>query len=343
MPVVRHLVLSGAESVFRTINLPPALLAALSLVSCFFAFCAPTAVVGQNVPDLVSRTAFRVCEDPSNLPFSDRTKQGFENKIADIIASELKKPVRYFWAPSGPGFVTNTLNEDLCDVVMGTTIGSEMVQSTNPYYRSTYVIVTPKGSPLADVQSIDDPKLKGHRIGIFEATPPTDAMLTNGLLLKAKLYPLLVDHRFNAPLDAMLGDLKDKGIDAAVVWGPLIGDSVKTTGGALTMTPLLKDVDRAGFSYRIALGGSPRRDRLEAQARRRAAHAQGRHRPRPLRLQRAAHRQSRARYPTTVGKDPSGTDDRAGGLRRACAGRRALQADPQGLSDAGAGADTSIV
>ncbi len=208
----------------------------------------------QTMPDLVSRTALRVCEDPANPPFSDRKKQGFENKIADIIAGELQEPVRYFWAPSGPGFIRNTLNEDLCDVVMGYTIGSEMVQATNPYYRSTYVIVTPKGSPLADVHSIDDPRLKGHKIGVFSATPPTDAMLANGTLAQAKLYPLLVDHRFTALLDPMLADLRDKATDAAVVWGPLIGDSVKKSGGALVMTPLLKDVDRPGFSYRIALG-----------------------------------------------------------------------------------------
>ena len=211
-------------------------------------------VDAQTVPDLVSRTALRVCEDPANPPFSDRAKQGFENKIADLIANQLKEPLRYFWAPSGPGFIRNTLSEDLCDIVMGTTIGSEMVQATNPYYRSTYVIVVPKGSPLAGVRSIDDPMLKGHKIGVFSATPPTDAMLANGTLSQAKLYPLLVDHRFDAPLDAMLADLRDKTIDAAVVWGPLVGYAVKTSNGALVMTPLLKDVDRPGFSYRIALG-----------------------------------------------------------------------------------------
>ncbi len=228
--------------------------AAIAAAAVLASALASPPALAQNVPDLVSRTAFRVCEDPANPPFSTRKKDGFENKIADIIADSLKRPVRYFWAPSGPGFVRNTLNEDLCDVVMGYTIGAEMVQATNPYYRSTYVIVVPKGSPLADVQSIDDPKLKGHKIGVFEATPPTDAMLKNGTLGQAKLYPLLVDHRFNSPLDAMLADLKAKATDAVVVWGPLIGESVKTSDGALVMTPLLKDVDRPGYSYRIALG-----------------------------------------------------------------------------------------
>ncbi len=202
----------------------------------------------------MSRTALRVCGDPSNLPFSNRRKQGFENRIADIVGDQLKRPVRYFWAPSGPGFLTNTLNGDLCDVVMGYTIGAEMVQATNPYYRSTYVIVAPRGSPLGTVTSMDDPRLEGHTIGVFSATPPTDAMLSNGLLPHAKLYPLIVDHRFDSPLDTMLGDLKAKTIEAAIVWGPLIGEAVKASDGALVMTPLLKDVDRAGFSYRIAFG-----------------------------------------------------------------------------------------
>ena len=237
--------MSASKSAFR------ALMAGAAVPACMMAG-AP--VAAQNVPDLVSRTAFRVCADPANPPFSTRQKQGFENKIADIIGGELKKPVRYFWAPSGPGFLRNTLNEDLCDVVMGYTIGAEMVQATNPYYRSTYVIVTAKGSPIADVQSIDDPKLKGHKIGVFEATPPTNAMLKNGTLGQAKLYPLLVDHRFSSPLDSMLDDLKGKVIDAAVVWGPLVGDSVKKADGALVMSLLLKDVDRPGYSYRIALG-----------------------------------------------------------------------------------------
>ena len=85
------------------------------------------------------------------MPFSDRSKQGFENKIADIVADQLKEPVRYLWAPSGPGFARNTLNADLCDIVIGYAVGSDVMQSTNPYYRSTYVIVAPKGSALADV------------------------------------------------------------------------------------------------------------------------------------------------------------------------------------------------
>ena len=232
-------------------------------------------VRAQVMPDMVSRTALRVCSDPANLPFSNREREGFENKIADIIANQLKEPVRYFWAPSGPGFVRNTLNSDLCDVIIGYTIGSELVQATNPYYRTTYVIVAPKGSPLVGVETLSDPKVKTLRLGVFAATPPADVLLAEGLINHAKVYPLLVDHRYDSPLDTMIGDLKNHVIDAAIVWGPLMGSAVKASNGALVMTPLLKDADRPDFSYRISLGirhDEPEwKHKLEAVIRARAA------------------------------------------------------------------------
>ena len=137
---------------------------------------------------------------------------------------------------------------------MGYTIGSEMVQSTNPYYRSTYVLVAPQGSALNGIQSLDDPRLKGHKLGVYAATPPVDVMLAKGLMDGATVYPLLVDHRFDSPLNDLLEALKSKTIDAAIVWGPLIGDAVKASSGALVATPLIKDVDKPNFSYRISFG-----------------------------------------------------------------------------------------
>ena len=230
--------------------------ATASAVALVCGLVVPTAdqASAQVVPDLVSRTALRVCSDPANLPFSDREKQGFENRIAEIVADQLHEPVRYLWAPSGPGFARNTLNADLCDIIMGYTIGSDVVQSTNPYYRSTYVLVTPARSPLVGTQSLDDPKLKGHAIGVFAATPPIDVMLAKGLMDKAKVFPLLVDHRFDSPLSRMVADLKSGAIEGAVVWGPLAGLDVKKSDGALVITPMLGDVEKPGFAYRITFG-----------------------------------------------------------------------------------------
>ena len=208
----------------------------------------------QTVPDMVSRTAFRVCEDSANMPFSDRKGEGFENKVADIVGSELKLPVRYFWAPSGPGFIRNTLQSGLCDIVIGYAAGAEIVQHTNPYYRSTYVIVALSDSPLAGVTSLDDPRLKGRHLGVFERTPPVDELVAKGLMADAKAYSLVVDHRFASPLGDLLTDLRNKTIDAAIVWGPLIGLDVKQANGALKMTPLLKQGNGPDYSYRITFG-----------------------------------------------------------------------------------------
>jgi ABC-type amino acid transport substrate-binding protein len=132
--------------------------------------------------------------------------------------------------------------------------GAEIVQHTNPYYRSTYVIVTPKDSPLAGVKALGDPKLKGHHIGAFAGTPPVDELLKKGLVDDAKFYELLVDHRFESPLATVISDLESKKIDAAVVWGPLIGLDVKKSGGELVMTPLLKEGDEPDYSFRITFG-----------------------------------------------------------------------------------------
>ncbi len=222
---------------------------------CLLGLAIATGTVrAQDMPDLVSRTALRVCSDPANMPFSDRDKEGFENKIAAIVGNELKEPVRYFWAPSGPGFIRNTLNSDLCDVVLGDAVGAEMLQSTNPYYRSTYVLVALKGSALNGIESLEDPRLKGHPLGVFAATPPVDMMLAKGLMDGAVVYPLIVDHRYNSPLTTLLDDLRAKKIEAAIVWGPLVGLAVKQSSGALEMTPLLKDAEKQGFSYRITFG-----------------------------------------------------------------------------------------
>lgn len=215
---------------------------------------AASGATAQVVPDMVSRTALRVCADPANMPFSDRDKQGFENKIADIVAEQLKEPVRYLWAPSGPGFARNTLNSDLCDIVIGYAVGSDVMQSTNPYYRSTYVLVTRKGDPLAAVKGLGDPLLRGRKLGVFAATPPVDVMLKTGLMDKAKVYALLVDHRFDSPLAKLIEDLRADTIDAAIVWGPLVGLDVKNSNGALVMSPLVDDAAKPGFSYRISFG-----------------------------------------------------------------------------------------
>src|SRR5262245_22265017 len=126
--------------------------------------------------ELVDPTAFRVCADPSNLPFSDKAGGGFENRLAALFASKLGEPAAYTYFPQVIGFVRNTLNALRCDVIMGVAVGDDLVQTTNPYYRTTYALVLRADSGLDGIDSLGDPRLKGKHIGIIAGTPPATVM-----------------------------------------------------------------------------------------------------------------------------------------------------------------------
>lgn len=226
-----------------------------SLLAC--CALASGASAQQQLPDIVATDALRVCADPANLPFSARDKSGFENKIADIVASELKEPVRYYWLPQGPGFVRNTLSTGLCDVVIGYASGADIVQHTNPYYRSTYVLVVRKDGPLADVTTLEDPRLKGRKLGMIAATPPVDHLLRLGMIADAKTYALLVDRRFASPAEEALADLAAGKIDGALLWGPIGGYFATKAAVPMTVIPLTKETERPALAFRVTMGIRP--------------------------------------------------------------------------------------
>ncbi|NJO38688.1 MAG: quinoprotein dehydrogenase-associated putative ABC transporter substrate-binding protein, partial [Rhizobiales bacterium] len=113
-----------------------------------------------NVPgELVDPTKFRVCSDPDNLPYSNKAGEGFENKIAELLAGRLEREITYTWYPSTVGFVRNTLGARVCDVVIGVPTTNATMQNTNPYYRSTYALIQRADAPHK-VESFDDPALR---------------------------------------------------------------------------------------------------------------------------------------------------------------------------------------
>ncbi|MDX2290190.1 MAG: substrate-binding domain-containing protein [Hyphomicrobiaceae bacterium] len=217
---------------------------------------APAEAAEGDKADLVNRRVLRVCADPSNIPFSNRdeAKPGFENKLADIVAQELGNiPVEYTWFPQATGFIRRTLFAKACDIVMGYAQGDELVLNTNHYYRSTYVLVFPKGSELSGVETLSDPKLQGKRIGVVAGTPPATVMSRVGLMATAKPYALFVDRRYDSPAEAMLADIKSGEIAGGVLWGPNAGYFAKGIGG-LEVVPLLKEGNNPRMSYRITMG-----------------------------------------------------------------------------------------
>jgi len=204
--------------------------------------------------DLVSHAALRVCADPANLPFSNEKSEGFENKIAELVAADLKLPVEYTWFPQATGFIRNTLFAKRCDVVMGYAQGDDMVLNTNPYYRSTYALVFRHGSGLDGIDHLADPRLSDKRLGIIAGTPPSGLMLRLGLMQRAKPYPLMVDRRYDSPGERMIADIRAGDIDAGILWGPIAGYYAARGGEALELVPLLKETLEPRLAYRITFG-----------------------------------------------------------------------------------------
>jgi quinoprotein dehydrogenase-associated probable ABC transporter substrate-binding protein len=202
--------------------------------------------------ELVDPKTFRVCADPRNLPFSDEAGGGFENQLAALFAQKLGEPTSYTYFPQVIGFVRNTLNALRCDVIMGVAVGDDLVQTTNPYYRTTYALVFRPGSGLDGIESLEDPRLKGKHIGVIAGTPPATVLVQQGLMSLAKPYALTVDTRIEAPTRTMAEDVATGQIDAGVLWGPIAGYYAQHVTPHLVVAPLLKEPERMDF--RIAMG-----------------------------------------------------------------------------------------
>lgn len=208
----------------------------------------------QHIPDTVTDNVLRVCADPANMPFSDRQGEGFENRIAAIVADELKVPLRYYFVPQGPGYVRNTLGTNLCDVIVGYASGADIVQATNPYYRSVFVLIVKKGGPLDGVEQLSDARLKGKRLGVTAATPPVDYLNKYGLMADARTYALLVDRRYSSPSEEMIAHLVAGEIDGALLWGPIAGYFAQKASEPLTVVPLVKETSGPALAFRITMG-----------------------------------------------------------------------------------------
>jgi quinoprotein dehydrogenase-associated probable ABC transporter substrate-binding protein len=204
--------------------------------------------------ELVDPKVLRVCADPNNLPFSNEKGEGFENKIAELLAAKLDKKLAYVWYPQATGFVRNTLGAHRCDLIPGFPQGDELVQSTNPYYRTTYALVIRHGAGLDDLDMLTDPRLKEKRIGIVAGTPPATYLAVNGLMRNAKSYALVIDTRVDSSAAAMMRDLAKGEIDVGVLWGPMAGYYAKQANPPMRVVLLLKDTGGPQLAFRIAMG-----------------------------------------------------------------------------------------
>jgi len=237
--------------------LPVSLFAVLSMLGSAQRLHAQTSDSGDLSIELVDPKVLRVCADPRNMPFSSEKGDGFENKIAELFAEKLHKTLDYAFFPQATGFVRVTLGAHRCDVIIGFPQGNDLVQGTNPYYRTAYALVAKAGSGLEDVTTLGDERLKGKHIGIIAGTPAATYMAVDGLMSNAKPYPLMIDTRVDSSAEAMINDLTSGAIDAGILWGPMAGFYAKKATPALHVTPLVKETGGPRLVYRIGMGVRP--------------------------------------------------------------------------------------
>ena len=202
-----------------------------------------------------------VCADPNNLPFSNRAGQGFENRIAAIIARDMGWQVRYVWWAQRRGYVRNTLGEQKCDIWPGVASGVEMVATTRPYYRSTYVFVTRADRGLKGL-TLDDPRLKKLSIGVQMVgddamnTPPAHALAARGMTRNVRGFMLYGDYAKPNPPAEIVRAVADRRVDVALVWGPLAGYFAKTSSVPLRIERVTPWLDNAQWPmvYDISMG-----------------------------------------------------------------------------------------
>jgi quinoprotein dehydrogenase-associated probable ABC transporter substrate-binding protein len=204
--------------------------------------------------ELVDPHVFRACADPRDLPLSNEAGEGFENKIAELFARKLGKSVGYTFYPDATGFIRNTLNAYHCDVVLGTAQGDDLVQPTNPYYRTGYAAAYHEDGPLKGMDSLSDPRLKTARIGIIAGTPPATYLAMNGLLGQIKSYRLAVDTRYDSSTHEMMDDLDRGEIDVALLWGPFAGYYASKAKTPTEVVPLVKEQGGPPMVFRIVMG-----------------------------------------------------------------------------------------
>jgi mxaJ protein len=222
----------------------------LSLSSLLLLAVLPCVAEGASI--------FRVCADPNNMPFSNEAGQGFENKLAELIAAKLGAKLEYTWWSQRKSFVKNSLDEGRCDALMGVPSALDSVSVTRPYYRSTYVFVSRHDHNL-HIASLTDERLSQLRIGIHvvgdDYAPPAFALSRRGITQNVVGFSLFGEYGEANPSHKII-DAVDRGeVDVAIVWGPIAGYFSKAAKSQLDIKPVSPPTFLGvPFTYDMSMG-----------------------------------------------------------------------------------------
>jgi mxaJ protein len=200
----------------------------------------------------------RVCADPDNMPFSNSKGEGFENKLAEVIAERLGDKLEYSWFEETTGYVPNTMGSDACDLVMGYAQGTGLIEDTNPYYYTSYVLIYREDDPdFKGVESLSDPRLRKKRIGIFARTPPASILAMLGLGANAKPFETYTGQTAAKAAEDMIAEIASGELDAGLLWGPVGGYYAQRSKVPLAVVPLVKETAGPSTFYGITMGVRP--------------------------------------------------------------------------------------
>ena len=245
------------------------MIARFALLSVAFVVCGACKRTERSVAE---SPVLRVCADPNNLPFTNDKLEGFENRIAELVAKDIGARVSYSWFPQRRGFIRNTLRAGTCDVVMGIPSSFELAWATAPYYRSTYVFLSRADRKL-NLVSFDDDALRKLKIGVhligddYANAPPGHALAKRGIIGNVSGFTVYGDYSRPNPPARIVEAVTRGDIDVAIVWGPLAGYFAKLTSTPLDIVPVSPEIDTPfmPFVYDISMG--VRRDDPELHAR----------------------------------------------------------------------------
>jgi mxaJ protein len=222
-------------------------------------------LAAQLRPNVEKPGVIRVCADPDNMPLSNQKGQGFEQKIAELIAKDWNSKIEYAWWPVRRGFFARALNGRYCDIAIQAPSGLDIAGVTKPYFRSGYVFVTRKDSGL-DIKSLADPRLKKLKIGVnllnsdAENTPPAMALSRYGVV--GNLVGFSTFYTDTERPEDIIKAVANKDIDVAIVWGPLAGYFARQASTPLQLQPLPERDSLSDFPFRFNIAmGVRRRDR----------------------------------------------------------------------------------
>jgi mxaJ protein len=232
-------------------------------------------LVGSHTPLRAADSVepLRVCADPNNLPFSNARGEGLENKLAELLARALERPLEYTWWAQRRGFIRNTLARGRCDVVMGVLHGSDLALTTRPYYRSSYVFVQPRAL-TPPLRSLDDRRLPRLRLGVpligddGTNAPPVHALARRGVIEHVIGYSMLGDYGEPNPPARLIEAVARGELDAAIAWGPLAGYFARRSQTPLRLVPVHPShEDGRSYQFDVSLavrrGDEARKQQLE--------------------------------------------------------------------------------